>query len=160
LLHAKEELKLLIELSLNTYKLQKNPRIQSLIPPQLLFNFSLSSRNSSMDCVKTNVLIVKERIKLSRKKAQVKYSSLPDSRKEKKILKTQKQERNPEIQFPEDNQQCIIQIQMKPIKITGKNTWLQEKFIMRLNSFGEIKILYWVLFLVMNSSAIIIKCSL
>lgn len=75
-----------------------------------------------MDFVKINVLIVRKKIKLSKKKVQAKSLSLPDNLKERKNLKIQKPERNQEIQSQEVNLQCIILTLMKPTKIIDKST--------------------------------------
>lgn len=75
-----------------------------------------------MDFAKTNALIVRKKIKLSRKKVQAKFLSLPDNLKERKNLKIQKPERNQEIQSQEVNLQCTTLMLMKPTKITDKST--------------------------------------
>lgn len=100
----------------------KNLKIQFQNLLQLPFNSLPSSPSSSMDFVKTNVLIVRKKIKLSKKKVQAKFLSLPDNLKERKNLKIQKPERNQEIQSQEVNLQCIILTLMKPTKIIDKST--------------------------------------
>lgn len=121
-LHAREKQRLQKKLNQNTEKLLKNLKIQFQNLLQLPFNSLPSSPSSSMDFVKTNVLIVRKKIKLSKKKVQAKFLSLPDNLKERKNLKIQKPERNQEIQSQEVNLQCIILTLMKPTKIIDKST--------------------------------------
>ncbi len=73
-LHAKEKLRLSKKLKRIIDKSLKNLNSQSLNQLQLLFNFSLSSPNFSMDFAKTNVLIARDKTKLLKKKVQAKSS--------------------------------------------------------------------------------------